>query len=113
MSEFIVRLADEFELAKPHVVGPDIGTSAALFAAAHHPNRFRSAVVGSGEAAFPLQLKGPLNDWVHAEDLASYRALGPKDIVTIALDEMQGYERPEIAREATSRPTWAGGSATR
>jgi len=32
MGEFIVRLADAFELEKPHVVGPDIGTSASLFA---------------------------------------------------------------------------------
>ncbi|MGC5008866.1 alpha/beta hydrolase [Streptomyces sp. NBC_00353] len=99
MSEFIVRLADEFELAKPHVVGPDIGTSAVLFAAAHHPDRFRSAVVGSGAAAAPVQLGSPVNDWVHAEDLAPYRALGPKDIVTIALDKMQGYQLPQIVRE--------------
>lgn len=99
MSEFIVQIADEFGLAKPHVVGPDIGTSAALFAAAQHPGRFRSAVVGSGGASVPLQLGSPLNDWVHAEDLAPYRALGPKDIVAIALSKIQGYELPEIVRE--------------
>ncbi|MFE0515543.1 alpha/beta fold hydrolase [Streptomyces sp. NPDC058964] len=99
MSEFIVRIADEFGLAKPHVVGPDIGTSAVLFAAAHHPDRFRRAVVGSGGAAVPLQLGSPLNDWVHAEDLAPYRTLGPKDIVTIALDKIQGYQLPQIVRD--------------
>jgi hypothetical protein len=36
MGEFIVRAADAFGLEKPHLVGPDIGTSAALFAAAAH-----------------------------------------------------------------------------
>jgi pimeloyl-ACP methyl ester carboxylesterase len=49
MGEFIVRAADAFDLEKPHVVGPDIGTSAALFAAASHPGRFLSLVVGGGE----------------------------------------------------------------
>src|SRR5262245_22040998 len=39
MGEFIVRIADAFELENPHVVGPDIGTGAALFAAALHPGR--------------------------------------------------------------------------
>jgi pimeloyl-ACP methyl ester carboxylesterase len=36
MGEFVVHLADAFGLEQPHVVGPDIGTSAALFAAALH-----------------------------------------------------------------------------
>src|SRR5262245_64968432 len=37
MGEFIVRVADAFRLEKPHVVGPDVGTAAALFAAADQP----------------------------------------------------------------------------
>ncbi|MFD8076216.1 alpha/beta fold hydrolase [Streptomyces sp. NPDC059718] len=99
MGEFIVRIADVFEMAKPHVVGPDIGTSATLFAAAQHPDRFRSAVVGSGGASAPLRLGAPLHDWVHAEDLAPIRKLGPKDIVTIAINKIKGYAMPEIVRE--------------
>jgi pimeloyl-ACP methyl ester carboxylesterase len=35
MGEFIIRAADAFGLASPHIVGPDIGTAAALFAG--HP----------------------------------------------------------------------------
>src|SRR4029453_18971573 len=31
MGEFIVRVADAFELEQPHVVGPDVGTAASLF----------------------------------------------------------------------------------
>src|ERR1700733_704776 len=42
MGEFVVRVADEFGMEQPHVVGPDVGTAASLFAAAMHPNRFRS-----------------------------------------------------------------------
>src|SRR2546430_9925641 len=48
MGEFIVRVADTFGLESPHVVGPDVGTGAALFAAALYPGRLRSLVVGSG-----------------------------------------------------------------
>jgi pimeloyl-ACP methyl ester carboxylesterase len=99
MGEFIVRIADEFGLVKPHVVGPDIGTSAVLFAAATHPDRFRSAIVGTGGAAVPLQLGSPLSDWVFAEDLAPYRALGPKDVVTVAIGGIRGYELPDVVRE--------------
>lgn len=99
MGEFVVRIADEFGLSEPHVVGPDIGTSAVLFAAAGHPDRFRSAVVGSGGAAVPLNLGSVLDEWVRAEDLAPYRAMGPKDVVSYAIDTIEGYELPPVVRE--------------
>jgi pimeloyl-ACP methyl ester carboxylesterase len=38
-------------LEHPHVVGPDVGNGASLFAAALHPGRLRSLVVGSGGTA--------------------------------------------------------------
>src|ERR1700677_3122519 len=59
MAHFIIRSADAFGLASPHVIGPDIGTAAALFAAAAHPGRLRSLVVGSGGSAGPPQLGSP------------------------------------------------------
>src|SRR5919198_3466939 len=34
---FLARLIDEWELGSPHIVGPDIGTAAALFLAARYP----------------------------------------------------------------------------
>src|SRR6478752_8267558 len=72
MGEFLVRLADAFGLEQPHVVGPDIGTAASLFAAAAHPGRLRSLVIGSGGAAVPLQLGSRLRDWVEAPDLGTF-----------------------------------------
>ena len=81
MGEFIVRAADAFRLERPHVVGPDIGTSAALFAAAAHSDRFLSLVVGTGGAAVPLQLGDPLREWVLAPDLEPYRRIGGRAIV--------------------------------
>ena len=37
MGEFLIRLVDEWGLNTPHVVAPDVGTAAVLFAAARHP----------------------------------------------------------------------------
>jgi pimeloyl-ACP methyl ester carboxylesterase len=85
MGEFIVRVADAFGLSQPHLVGPDVGTSAALFAAAAHPDRFRSLVVGTGGAVVPLQLGDPLREWV----LAAWWGGGFKTLTKTA-DVMSG-----------------------
>jgi pimeloyl-ACP methyl ester carboxylesterase len=99
MGEFVVRVADAFRLECPHVIGPDIGTGASLFAAAAHPGRLRSLVVGSGGSAFPLQLGGVLKDWVEAPDLERYSSADPRQIVTGALTGIERYVLPAFVRE--------------
>jgi len=99
MGEFVIRAADAFGLEHPHVIGPDIGTAAGLFAAALHPGRLRSLVVGSGGAAVPLQLGSRLKDWVEAPDLDSFRSADPRQIVAGALTGIQQYALPEAVRE--------------
>jgi pimeloyl-ACP methyl ester carboxylesterase len=99
MGEFIIRAADAFGLDHPHVVGPDIGTAAALFAAARYPGRLRSLVVGSGGAAVPLQLGSVLKDWVEAPDLEGYRRADPRQIVAGALSDIERYQLPDAIRE--------------
>lgn len=99
MGEFIVRAADEFGLKNPHLVAPDIGTSSSLFAAAAHPGRFRSVVVGSGGAAVPINVTGVLKDWVESNDLEPYRQLGGRKVVEIALSTIAGYTPPEEIRD--------------
>jgi pimeloyl-ACP methyl ester carboxylesterase len=99
MGEFVTRVLDAFGLENPHAVGPDIGTGALLFAAASHPGRLRSLVVGSGGAAFPLQLGSRLRDWVEAPDLAAYRACDPRDIVAGALTDIKRHQLPDYIRE--------------
>jgi len=54
MGLFLIKLLDAFELTRVHAVVPDVGTLAALFAAAQHPQRFASIVAGSGGAAMDL-----------------------------------------------------------
>jgi pimeloyl-ACP methyl ester carboxylesterase len=99
MGEFIVRSADAFGLEKPHLVGSDIGTSAALFAAATHPGRFLSLVVGTGGAAVPLQLGGELREWVFAPDLEPYRRLGGRQIVERVIGTLERYTITDAARQ--------------
>jgi pimeloyl-ACP methyl ester carboxylesterase len=90
MGGFLARLIVEAELGRPHLVCPDVGTSAALFAAAHHPEQIASVVVGTGGAAVPIQLGEPLVSWVLDPDLDKYRRMDPHAIVTAAVDTIVG-----------------------
>jgi pimeloyl-ACP methyl ester carboxylesterase len=99
MGEFIIRAADAFGLDHPHLVGPDIGSAASLFAAAQYPGWLRSLVVGSGGAAVPLQLGSVLKDWVEAPDLEEYRRADPRQIVAGALTDIERYQLPDAIRE--------------
>jgi pimeloyl-ACP methyl ester carboxylesterase len=72
------------------MVAPDVGTSAALFAAAAHPVRVASVIVGTGGAAVPLQLGEPLASWVLDPDLDKYRKMDARVIVGAALDTIAG-----------------------
>jgi pimeloyl-ACP methyl ester carboxylesterase len=99
MGEFLIRVADAFGLEQPHVVGPDVGTGASLFAAALYPGRLRSLVVGTGGTAVPLQLGGVLKEWVEAPDLEPYRKIDGRQIVTAAIGTHERYTPTDAARE--------------
>jgi pimeloyl-ACP methyl ester carboxylesterase len=90
MGEFLARLIAEADLGAPHVVVPDVGTVAALFAAFAHPERITSAIVGSCGAAVPIQLGEPLASWALDPDLGKYRRMDPRVIVGAALDTIAG-----------------------
>lgn len=90
MGEFLAQLIAEADLGTPHIVAPDVGTAAALFAAAAHPERTASAIVGSGGAAVPIQLGEPLASWVLDPDLDKYRKMDPRVIVGSGLDTIAG-----------------------
>jgi pimeloyl-ACP methyl ester carboxylesterase len=90
MGEFLARLIAEADLGTPHIVAPDVGTSAALFAAAAHPERIASVTVGTGGAAVPIQLGEPLASWVLDPDLDKYRRMDPRAIVGVAADTIAG-----------------------
>jgi pimeloyl-ACP methyl ester carboxylesterase len=99
MGDFIVAAIDAFGLEYPHVIGPDIATAAALFAAARYPGRMRSLVVGSGAAAVPLRLSGVLRDWAEAPSLEVFRRADPRRLVAEALSGISRYVLPDAVRD--------------
>ena len=90
MGRFLAQLIAEADLSTPHIVAPDVGTSAALFAAAAHPERIASVIVGTGGAAIPIQLGEPLRSWVLDPDFDKYRRVDPRAIVNASLDKVAG-----------------------
>jgi pimeloyl-ACP methyl ester carboxylesterase len=90
MGGFLAQLIAEADLGRPHIVAPDVGTSAALFAAADHPERIASVIVGTGGAAVPIELGEPLKSWVLDPDLDKYRRMDPRAIVNTSIDTIAG-----------------------
>lgn len=90
MGAFLASLVAEAGLEAPHVVAPDVGTAAALFAAADNPGLLASVAVGAGGTAVPIQLGEPLASWVLDPDLDKYRRMDPRAIVGAALDTIAG-----------------------
>jgi pimeloyl-ACP methyl ester carboxylesterase len=90
MGGFLARLVAEAGLGRPHLVAPDVGTAAALFAAVAHPERFATLTVGTGGAAVPLELGEPLRSWVLDPDLDAYRGIDPHVIVATAVQTIAG-----------------------
>jgi pimeloyl-ACP methyl ester carboxylesterase len=99
MGSFLVRVIDECGLGRPHVVAPDVGTSAALFAAASSPDSVASVIVGSGGVAVPIALGEPLRGWTLDPDVDRYRSIDPAKIVDAALDTVTGHVFPTAIRE--------------
>jgi pimeloyl-ACP methyl ester carboxylesterase len=96
MGDFLTRVIDEADLGAPHIVAPDVGTAAALFAATQHPERIASLIVGTGAASVPLELGEPLKSWVLEPDLDTYRGVDPARIVNVSIDKISGGVPDEI-----------------
>ncbi len=64
MGDFVISLLKHFGISRTHVVAPDVGTLAVLFAASKNPDLFESLVLGSGAMRADQQLSsrtsGPL-----------------------------------------------------
>jgi pimeloyl-ACP methyl ester carboxylesterase len=99
MGGFLAQLVAEAELDTVHIVAPDVGTSAALFAAAAHPERFATVTVGTGGAAIPLQLGEPLLSWVIDPDLDRYRKTDARVFVGAAIDTIAGGIPDEVSAD--------------
>jgi len=94
VGEFALRIMETFGLDRPHVIAPDIGTPACLFAAANHPGIFKSLVIGSG-ATDHTDILGALDQIVNAPSLEPFKDLTGEQFVREAVAGMKVYNLPE------------------
>jgi pimeloyl-ACP methyl ester carboxylesterase len=100
---FLARLIDEWDLGAPHVVGPDIGTSAALFLAAKAPERVTSLSIGGGAVRFPIEAGGALKDIIEAPSLDVLRALDARTNIGDAVESgASSVSEPEVHEDYVS-----------
>jgi pimeloyl-ACP methyl ester carboxylesterase len=92
---FLAGLIDDWGLGAPHIVGPDVGTAAALFLAARNPERMTSLTVGGGAVRYPIDAGGALKDLIEAPDLDLIRQADARTNVGAAI---------EAGASATSEP---------
>jgi pimeloyl-ACP methyl ester carboxylesterase len=96
LGEFILRILDAFGLKQPHVVAPDVGTPACLFAAANHPGVFKSMMIGSG-ATDHTDIGDILDKIVNAPSLEPFKNMTGEQFVRGAIENMKQYRLPEYA----------------
>jgi pimeloyl-ACP methyl ester carboxylesterase len=96
LGDFLLRILDAFGLERPHVVAPDVGTPACLFAAANHPGIFKSLVIGSG-ATDHTDIGGILDQIVNAPSLEPFKNLTGEQFVRGAIENMKQYKLPDFA----------------
>jgi len=96
MGDFVLRILEAFGLHQPHVVAPDVGTPAVLFASANQPGAFKSLVIGSG-ATDHTDIGGILDQLVNAPSLEPYKNLTGEEFVRGAADDMKKYKLPDYA----------------
>src|SRR6476661_1704703 len=83
---FLADLIDEWALGAPHVVGPDVGTAAALFLAAKASERVTSLTIGGGAVRFPIEAGGALKDIIEAPSLDDVRGLDARTNIGAAVE---------------------------
>ncbi|HEY1278817.1 MAG TPA: alpha/beta hydrolase [Acidimicrobiales bacterium] len=83
---FLALLIDQWSLGAPHVVGPDVGTAAALFLAARAPERVTSLTVGGGAVLYPIEAGGALKDIIEAPSLDVVRGLDARTTIGHAVE---------------------------
>lgn len=103
MGNFLARLIDDWALGAPHVVGPDVGTAAALFLAAKSPQKVTSLSVGGGAVRFPIDAGGALKGVIEAPSLDAVRELDARTNISSAVETVapQALE-PEVHEDYVS-----------
>lgn len=98
MGDFIAKAVRHFGLVRPHAVGPDVGTSALLFAAANHPRAFSSITIGSGAVSYPLDVASALAELI-AAPIEALREIVAEDLIDGVLATIQHHVVPPFVRQ--------------
>ena len=100
---FLARLIDEWGLRAPHIVGPDVGTAAALFLAAKSPERVTSLTIGGGAVRFPIDAAGALKDVIEAPSLDVVRGLDARANIGYAVEAAAASDsEPDVHEDYVS-----------
>src|SRR4029077_13597578 len=103
MGTFLAHLIEEWGLGAPHVVGPDVGTAAALFFAANAPHRVTSLTIGGGAVRAPIDAGGGLRDVIEAPSLDVVRALDARTNIGFAVEAAAGaHTEPDVHEDYVS-----------
>jgi pimeloyl-ACP methyl ester carboxylesterase len=101
--EFLAGLIDEWGLGAPHIVGPDVGTAAALFLAAKAPERVTSLTIGGGAVRFPVEAGGALKEIIEAPSLDMVRELDARTNIGAATESAAPSDsEPEVHEDYVS-----------
>lgn len=98
MGKFIAKAVRHFGLERPHAIGPDVGTSSLLFSAAMNPDLFASITIGSGGAAYPLEVTSTLKELIEAPSLEPLKSLNTAEFVDNVLGSLKNYATPAFVR---------------
>ncbi len=103
MGDFLALLIDEWDLSAPHIVGPDVGTAAALFLAAKTPEKVTSLSIGGGAVSTPIAAGGALEAVIGAPSLDDVRQLDARVNISAA-DESAAPQatEPEVHEDYVS-----------
>ena len=103
MGDFLALLIDEWGLGAPHIVGPDVGTAAALFLANKAPDKVTSLSIGGGAVTFPIAAEGALEAVIGAPSLDDVRQLDARANISAA-DESAAPQasEPEVHEDYVS-----------
>ena len=100
---FLARLIDQWGLGAPHIVGPDVGTAAALFLAAKAPELVTSLTIGGGAVRYPIEAGGALKDVIEAPSLDDVRGLDARTNIGYAVQSAAPSEtEPDVHEDYVS-----------
>ncbi len=99
MGAFLPKILAALGVERVHAVGPDVGTSALLFAAGWYPKLFESLVVGSGATDASLTTGG-LRNIIDAPSTKAFEGGSGEDFASGSINRMMaGRPDPDVLND--------------